>query len=183
VGDAKRALIPPPSSLQRPAEVGRERIPRPGSEGVERWGGGEPVTTAARGFESSSWKEGERRKKTRKKKEDTADLDVLQNLKNLSVVRITAPVEAKSEGVEASVADEDVHGLQAAEGVVGEIERVEEEHVGDAVACVDEVVAEVHDAHVRVLTQALREKMRVTGGRKGNRETGSRQGRCEGSYF
>ena len=56
---------------------------------------------------------GDRRKKTRKKKEDTADLDVLQNLKNLSVVRITAPVEAKSEGVEASVADEDLHGLQA----------------------------------------------------------------------
>jgi hypothetical protein len=80
---------------------------------------------------------------------------VLQNLEELRVVRVAAPVEGEGEGAEARVAGQGVQGVQGGEGVVGEVEGVKELHVSDAVAGVDEVVAEVHAAQQQVEAQAL----------------------------
>lgn len=71
------------------------------------------------------------------------------------MIRVTTPVERKGKMVETSVAGKDLQSLQTAERVVGEVKRVEEQHVGDALACVNEVVAEVHHAYVQIQTQAL----------------------------
>ena len=76
-------------------------------------------------------------------------------MEDLGVIRVATPVEREGKMVETSVAGEDLQRLQTAERVVGEVKRVEEQHVGDALACVNEVVAEVHHAHVQIQTQAL----------------------------
>ena len=94
--------------------------------------------------------------------ERAADLNMLQNLEDLRVIRIAAPVEGEGEGAEARVAGQDVHRLQGGEGIVREVEGVKELHVGDAVACVDQVVAEVHGAQEQVEAKALR--WRLEGG-------------------
>ncbi len=57
--------------------------------------------------------------------------------------------------MQARVAGENLYGLNTAEGVVGKVKGVKELHVGNALACIDEVVAKVQHAHVQVLAQAL----------------------------
>ena len=45
--------------------------------------------------------------------------------------------------------------MHSAEGVMGQVKRVEEQHVSDALACVDQIVTEIHDAQMKIRAQAL----------------------------
>jgi hypothetical protein len=38
---------------------------------------------------------------------------------------------------------------------MGQVKRVEEQHVSDALACVDQIVTEIHDAQMKIRAQAL----------------------------
>ncbi len=71
------------------------------------------------------------------------------------MICIAKPVEGESKGIEAGVAGQDLQGLHRTESVMGQIERMEEQHVSDALARINQVVAEIHNAQVHIRAQAL----------------------------
>jgi hypothetical protein len=109
------------------------------------------------------------------------NLDLLQHVENLRVVRIATPVEGEAQGVKAGVAGQNLQELHAAEGIVGEVEGVEQQHVGDALACVDQIVTQVHDANLKIRAQAL--QFGGEGGRGGQGQTREKEWWCEGGDF
>lgn len=97
-------------------------------------------------------------------------LDLLQHVENVRVVRIATPVEGEAQGVEARVAGQSLQELHAAEGIVGQVESVEQQHVGYALACVDQIVTQVHDANLQIRAQALKFDGEGRGGQGQTRE-------------
>ncbi len=83
--------------------------------------------------------------------------------------------------MKAGVAGQNLQELHAAEGIVGEVEGVEQQHVGDALACVDQIVTQVHDANLKIRAQAL--QFGGEGGRGGQGQTREKEWWCEGGDF